>query len=691
MRRVVSIVRPSARWLYASRYLCSRNSHHCTNPVCSSSQPILVQRRLRAESSAASKSEKFEFQAETKSLLDIVAKSLYSDQEVFIRELISNASDALEKRRCAHLESGADENIAYEIKITTDEEERILTFEDNGIGMDKEDLIKCLGTIAKSGSKQFVAEHSKSEGGAKASAESIIGQFGVGFYSAFIVAESVTVSTRKEGSEKGYIWRWNGADAYSIEEVDSLPIGSKVELVLRSGDAAEFAKPEKVKDVINKYSYFVTVPITVNGERANALNAIWTMNPQEVTAEMHETFFKQIAKTHLPHLMSDRPQYIIHYKTDAPINVRSLLYVPSHRVSQLEFAAFDQQGSGVSLYAKKVLIKANAKELLPRYLRFLVGVVDSEDIPLNLSREMLQMDSVLIKLRRVLTDKVVSFFVNQMKKDRIKYSDFYDGYSLYFKEGMVLEQDQGIKEKIGSLLLFESSSLKPGTRTSLKEYVSRMQEDQKEIYYLFAPSRQLAEHSPYFEMFKSQNREVLFAYDPSDEVVFLTLPQFEMKQLRSVDNWARTEGTTEAKDEAVTTLRNVDKKELLEWIKTTLGSVRVHDIKAASSSIEHPCMITVKTDMGAARHMMRLGQIKDMEHLVYLQPTLLVNFSHPVVSALLKLHKSDASLAQMIIEQIYDNALVTSGLMKDPSKMVNRINKLLGQLLKPAKSAILTP
>ncbi|VDN03797.1 unnamed protein product [Thelazia callipaeda] len=630
--------------------------------------------------------QRFEFQAETKNLLGIVAKSLYSDQEVFIRELISNASDALEKRRCKHLESNQDADVAYEIKITADESARLIVFEDNGIGMDKDDLMNCLGTIAKSGSKKFVEEQSSQ--GRASSAESIIGQFGVGFYSAFMVAEDVTVKTRKEGSDKSYMWRWNGDDTYTLEDIEFAPVGTLIEVKLRPGDAAEFSKKDKVVEVINKYSYFLTVPITVNGERINAMNAIWTMNPKDVSAEMHDTFFRQIAKTHLPHMANDRPQYTIHYKADAPVNVRSLLYVPSHNVSQFEFASSADQ-YGVSLYAQRVLIKANVKDLLPRYLRFLVGVVDSEDIPLNLSREMLQMDAVLVKLRRILTDKVVSYFVHEMKKDRIKYKDFYNGYSLYFKEGVCTEPDQNIKEQIGSLLLFESSNLKAGTYSCLSEYVERMQKDQNEIYYLFAPSRQLAEHSPYYEMFKSANKEVLFAYDAADEVCLLAMQQFRMMPIKSVENWTRSE----AKDNAqatTTTVRDVDKKDLLDWMKTTLGSVKVNDIKSSSATSEHPCMITVGSEMGAARHFLRIGQVKDIEHLAFLKPTLHVNLNHPIIVSLIKLHKSEPSVAVLIAEQIYDNALVTCGLMKDSSKMVDRVNRLLSELLKP-KSSILTP
>lgn len=241
-------------------------------------------------------------------------------------------------------------------------------------------------------------------------------------------------------------------------------------------------------EIINKYSYFVTVPIFLNGDHVNkSVRAIWTLDAKDITRDMHENFFRQLVKTHHPHLSSDRPRYTIQYKTDSPINLRALLYVPTHKVSQVEFAT-GFEDSCVSLYARKVLIKANAKELLPRYLRFLVGVVDSEDIPLNLSREMLQNDAVIFKIRRVLTDRIVRFLVKEMKKDRTNYVDFYNGYSMFFKEGIVIEPDFSIKEQIAKLMLFETSNFKRGVFTSLDEYIERLQTGQNEIYYLFSPS-----------------------------------------------------------------------------------------------------------------------------------------------------------------------------------------------------------
>uniref|UniRef100_A0AC35TJ01 HATPase_c domain-containing protein n=1 Tax=Rhabditophanes sp. KR3021 TaxID=114890 RepID=A0AC35TJ01_9BILA len=639
--------------------------------------------------------ETFEFQAETKNLLDIVAKSLYSDQEVFIRELISNSSDAIEKRRCNQMMQQAKEGTVlgneelpvFEIKVETDQINNILKITDTGIGMTREDLISCLGTIAKSGSKDFRDVNKE-----KVSAEQIIGQFGVGFYSAFMVSNKVKVTSRKVGHENGYSWCWDGATAFQVEQVDNLPVGTTIELHLKDGDCSAFSKKARVAEVISKYSYFVTVPIILDGERVNEMDAaIWTLHPKEVTPEMNESFYRQLVKTHHKHLIPERPQYSIHYKSEVPISIRALLYVPSHKVSQLEYAA-SSADCAVSLYARKVLIKSDASELLPNYLRFLVGVVDSEDVPLNLSREMVQVDQIIFKLRKILTEKIMSFFLKHQKKDRIKYAEFYNGYSLYFKEGLCLEQDQAIKESISKLMLFESSRLKEGETTTLQEYLERMGEKQKAIYYLFTPSRHLALNSPYYEMFKNKGYEVIFIYDPADEIVMLNLPQFNKKQLIAVEKWVKNEGAAEMLKESKSEVKDLEKDEFVKWVKTCLGPLRATAITPSYRVSEHPAMITIDTaDLGDARNMLRMGRVKDMEHLQYLKPTLILNMNHQVVRGAMKLKKKDEKLAKLVIEQVFDNALVTAGLMRDSSQMISRINKVMGQLMDAEKSAILTP
>lgn len=621
--------------------------------------------------------------------MDIVAKSLYSHSEVFVRELISNASDALEKRRYAELKGDVAEG-ASEIRITTDKENRRITFEDTGIGMNRDDLVKFLGTIAKSGSKDFMENN-------KENAEAVIGQFGVGFYSAFMVADSVVVTTRKVGTEtgEGLQWTWNGDNSYEIADVDGLPTGTKIEIRLKVGDSASYAEEDRIKEVINKYSYFVSSPILVNGARVNNLNAIWTMQAREVNKEMHETFFKQLVKTQGKQDMYTRPQYTIHFQTDTPVSLRSVIYIPQMQFNQLSFMA-QQTVCGLSLYARRVLIKPEAQELIPNYLRFVVGVVDSEDIPLNLSREMLQNNPVLRKLRKIITDKILGSLQSEMKKDPVKYSEFHKNYSLYFKEGVVTEQNQDIKEEVAKLLLFESSSKKAGELTSLGDYVKRMQDGQKEIYYMYANNRQLAESSPYYEMIKSQNKEILFIYEPADEIVFLGLGQFSMKQMVAVEKWAgeeaeKTEKATGDDKKDTKDFRDNEKKELLDWMKDTLGSVRVSEISGNHRPSEHPVMVTM-LDMGAARHFLRTGEIKDMEHLVYFKPHVHVNLTHPLVKSMYKMRKTDKETAAILAEQIYDNALITAGLVKDSSRMVGRLNKLLTSLVgNKGTSTILTP
>ncbi|CAI4220951.1 unnamed protein product, partial [Auanema sp. JU1783] len=654
--------------------------------VAGGSAPVLTQPRKSFSTTRSQfNQEKFVFQAETKNLMDIVAKSLYSHSEVFVRELISNASDALEKRRCEELKGVVAEGPS-EIRITTDETGRKIIFEDTGIGMNREDLVNCLGTIARSGSKEFMENN-------KENAEAVIGQFGVGFYSAFMVADAVTVTTRKVGSSpnEGLRWTWNGDNSYEIADVADAQTGTKIEIHLKDGESAEYANKDRISEVINKYSYFVSSPILLNGERINSLNAIWTMQPKDVTKEMHESFFSHLAKSQKKADIFQRPAYTIHYKTDTPLSVRSVLYIPHHNFSQLEFAS-NHKECGLSLYARRVLIKPNAQELIPSYLRFVMGVVDSEDIPLNLSREMLQNNPILRKLKKILTDKILAYLASEMKKDPVKYSEFYKQYNLFLKEGVVTEADQNVKEDVGKLLLFESSNLKSGELTSLADYVKRMQTDQKEIYYMYSPNRNLAENSPYYEVIKSQNKEVLFLYEAADEVVFLALQQFQMKQLVTVERWAAQEAEKPEEQKESKEFRDVDKKELLDWVKNTLGSVKVFEIAGSHRPSEHPCMITVKHEMGAARHFLRTGEVKDMEHLVYFQPTLHVNLTHPLVKSLYQLKRSDPEVAALLVEQIYDNALITAGLIKDSSKMVGRLNKLLTNLAGgKGKSTILTP
>ncbi|CAB4061136.1 TRAP1 [Lepeophtheirus salmonis] len=482
-------------------------------------------------------SETYEFKAETQKLLDIVAKSLYSEKEVFVRELISNASDAIEKYRYLST-SGSPDLIGREkelsIHIDTDKSERTLTISDNGIGMTKEELISNLGTIARSGSKAFLEELSKSDNPADSN---IIGQFGVGFYSAFMVADKIDVYSSKDG--KGYHWSSEGYGSYSITEADA-DCGTKIVLHLKT-DCREFADEETVRGVVKKYSSFVGSPLFLNGNRSNDLRPLWLLDPKEVNEESYRDFYNYISNSF------DSPRFIQHFRSEAPMDVKALLFVPDSRPGQFDMSR--DKESGVSLYCRKILIKSRMENILPQWMRFVKGVVDCEDIPLNLSRELLQDSALIRKLKNILQNKFLRFMQDKARKETESYMEFYGDYGQFFKEGIITSQDQSEKEEIAKLLRFETSTSLSGESKSLMDYTKNMKEGQKDIYYLAAPSRQLAESSPYFESLKNKEVEILFCYESYDELVLMQLRQFGQYNLVSVEKEMRADTERYQEDE----------------------------------------------------------------------------------------------------------------------------------------------
>ncbi|XP_056263170.1 heat shock protein 75 kDa, mitochondrial isoform X2 [Pseudoliparis swirei] len=465
---------------------------------------------------------KHEFQAETKKLLDIVARSLYSEKEVFIRELISNGSDALEKLRHKLMTAGG-ETAEMEIHLQTDNAKGTFTIQDTGVGMNQEELVANLGTIARSGSKAFLdALQDKAE-----ASSTIIGQFGVGFYSAFMVADQVEVYSRSaEADAPGYKWSSDGSGVFEIAEASGVQRGTKIVLHFKD-DCKEFSTEDRVKEVVTKYSNFISFPIFLNGRRLNTLQALWTMEPKEISDWQHEEFYRYVAQAY------DKPRYTLHYRADAPLNIRSIFYVPESKPSLFDVSR--EMGSSVALFSRKILIQTKATDILPKWLRFLRGVVDSEDIPLNLSRELLQESALIRKLRDVLQQRVIRFLLDQSKKEPEKYGKFFEDYGLFIREGIVTTQEQDVKEAIAKLLRFESSALPAGEHTNLTEYSARMAAGTRNIYYMCAPNRYLAEHSPYYEAMKQKDMEVLFCYEQFDELTLLHLREFDKKKLISVE------------------------------------------------------------------------------------------------------------------------------------------------------------
>ncbi|XP_055933802.1 heat shock protein 75 kDa, mitochondrial-like [Argiope bruennichi] len=619
--------------------------------------------------------EKLEFQAETRMLLDIVAKSLYSDKEVFIRELISNASDALEKLRHAQLssaETGVSLDSPHEIHIATDKQARTFTIQDTGIGMTKEEMISCLGTIARSGSKAFLEEVKKNES-TSCAVNKIIGQFGVGFYSTFMVADKVEVYSKPHvPGAKAHKWVSDGSGTYEIMEAEGVQPGTKIVAHLKSG-CREFADESTIKDIIQKYSNFVSSPIYVNGKRANNVQAVWLMDPKEATPEIHNEFFRYIANSY------DLPRYTLHYKTDSPINLRCLLYVPEGKPGLFEMSR--ELEVGVALYSQRVLIRSKA-DILPKWLRFVRGVVDSEDIPLNLSRELLQDSALIRKISTMITNKMLRFLLEQMKKDQKTYEKFHEDYGIFLKEGILSIGDQVQKEDIAKLLLFESSLQPEGKKISLSEYVSRMKEGQKDIYFLAAPSRHLAEVSPYFEAVKQKDVEVLFCFEPYDELVLFQLRQFDFKNITSVEKEMRREKEDASVDDLGEDALPKDAAEnLMKWLSTTLGP-KVHKIIITKRLSNHPCLISVE-EMSAARHYIRttLHAMSEEQRYKILEPTLELNLSHPIIKKMNSIRNDNSKLAELLAHQVFDAAMVSAGLVDDPRKVTTNLNDLLVLLL----------
>lgn len=631
----------------------------------------------QSSESLKGKSEKREFQAETRMLLDIVARSLYSDKEVFIRELISNASDALEKFRYLSVssvpESGNLKELdrPLEIRLTTDKQNRTITFQDSGIGMTKEELTQNLGTIARSGSKSFI-EEIKKQGAEQAS--SIIGQFGVGFYSAFMVADKIEVFTRSsKGDSPGYQWSSDGSGTYEIQEADGVEIGTKIVVYLKT-DCREFADDDTVKSIIKKYSNFVSSPIFLNNDQVNSIKPLWLFEPKEITQEQHIEFYKFISNSY------DKPRFTLHYKTDAPLSIRSILYVPEGKPGLFELSR--DSDVGVALYSRKILIKSKAENILPKWLRFVKGVVDSEDIPLNLSRELLQNSALITKLRTVLTNRFLKFMVEMSQKDPLQYEAFYKDYSIFLKEGIVTSQSPLEKEEIAKLLRFESSKLSNGQRTSLSDYSSRQKDDQKSIFYLAAPSRELAETSPYYESLKKRDIEVLFCYEMYDELVLLELKEFGGRALVSVENDMQRDPLD--KSESIIGSEGLQQSqvdELISFLKTNLTG-KVFDVRTTQKLDSHPCVIVVP-EMAAARHFIRTQaqNLTEENRFALLRPQLEINAKHPIVKKLHKLMSTDKELANMVAQQLFSNAMVTAGLVMDPRNLITHINDLLVKVL----------
>ncbi|HEX8372918.1 MAG TPA: molecular chaperone HtpG [Chthoniobacterales bacterium] len=605
--------------------------------------------------------ERHEFQAEISQLLDIVIHSLYTDKEIFVRELISNGADALEKLKFLQTSGKPvfQPELETKISITTDDTAHTIAFTDTGIGMTHDELIENLGTIAHSGSKAFLKQLAENKGDT-----SLIGQFGVGFYAAFMVADKVSVYSRSyQEDAQGWCWTSDGKGGYDLEPADDLPRGTKI-LVHLKEDEKQFATKYTIESVIKRYSNFVSAPIELNGEKVNTVKAIWSRSKSEITDEEYKEFFQFIA-----HESTD-PLYRLHFNADAPISIQSLLFVPERNMEKITMTRAE---SDVSLYSKRVLITPKAKGLFPEWLRFLKGVVDSEDLPLNISRETMQDSALMQKLNKVITGRFLKFLSEEATNDPEKYAKFFAEFGNCIKEGAV--NDYAHREQLSKLLRFESSFTEKGKVTSLSDYISRMPEGQKEIYYVLAPNRENAETSPYYEGLKAKNYECLFLADPWDEFVMDHLRKFEDKDLKPAEKaQIEVESTGEGLSEDAA-------KSLATFFQETLGAERVNEVRVSKRLADSPAVALESDKMLTSSMRRMMKQMGNGMEMPDGKPDFEVNPRHPVMVRLESMRAKDSDLAGKVAEQIFDSSLAAAGMLEDPRTMLKRMNDLMEKLL----------
>jgi molecular chaperone HtpG len=613
--------------------------------------------------------EKREFQAEVSQVLDIVINSLYTDKEIFVRELVSNASDALEKLRHTQLTESEihQPELSLQISLSADEEAGTLTITDHGLGMTREELHENIGTIAHSGSKAFIK--SLEESARKESA--LIGQFGVGFYSAFMVADEVTVYSRSWRPEaENLVWTSDGKSGYEIvESEEELLRGCRVVLKLRE-ECKDFAKIDEVRRILENYSSFVPFPIMIGEERVNKIEAIWRKKKTDITDEEYTEFYKFNAKAY------DEPRYRMHFSSEMPIEINALLFVPNDNT---ELWGMGQMEPGVSLYCRNILIDDKPAGLLPEWLRFLRGVIDSADIPLNISRESMQDSSLVRKLNRVVTKRFLKFLDGEAKDGADKYREFYSKFGRFLKEGVVVDYEH--REGLSKLLRFESSMTDPGTFTGFEDYLTRAKEGQDKIYYLTGTDRASVEAGPYLEALKSRGLEVVYFLDNVDEYLLQHLRDFDGKELVSAasaelelpdDDGIVLEGEPLAESEM---------EALCEYLKSELGE-QVDKVAAGKRLVSSPAAVLAPA-FGMSAQMRQMMQAMNPDGGLPPQKVELeLNPRHALIHALAGARESNPELAKLVAGQLLDNALLSAGLLEDRVSLINRGFELMEKALK---------
>ncbi|MDY6846519.1 MAG: molecular chaperone HtpG [Chloroflexota bacterium] len=602
------------------------------------------------------------FKAETQQLLDILIHSLYTEQEIFLRELISNASDALARldfilltNRDVH-----DPDVPPEIRIRVDKDQNLLIVEDTGDGMTREELRDNLGTIAHSGARAFVEAAKESEG----NLVDIIGQFGVGFYSAFMVAEEIKVLSRSYQPEaQAAAWVASGEDTFRLEKSDRDRRGTEVRITLKE-DAKEFLDESRLRQVVKRHSDFIQYPIYVGDaeEPVNRQTALWRQNPREVEEEAYQEFYKQLT------LDFTDPLAHTHMVVDAPAQMYALLFVPKDP-QNLVFSP--RKEPGLKLFARKVLIQEFCTDLLPQYLNFIDGVVDSEDLPLNVSRESIQSNRVMALLARLVTGKVLDMLKELGSDSPEDYAVFWETYGQYLKEGVAVEQDQ--PEKIFPLLRFHTSKDLSGW-SSLDEYLERAGSDQKEIYYFLGEDPNAVKYSPHMDSFHKADIEVLALTDPVDPFMLMQLKSYQEHPMVNIANADLPE--TEQQDAGEVEKPEVDPDRIADMVlrfKGVLGD-RVKSVRTTHRLSDSPARL-VDPEGAPEQSVQRVYRMMDKDFEIP-KKVLELNPNHKIILGLAKLPEGDPKF-DLIAEQIYENTLLVEGLHPDPASMVSRIHDLI--------------
>ncbi len=611
--------------------------------------------------------ESLEFRAEVQQLLNILANSLYTEREIFLRELTSNASDALHRIQFEMLTNRdvLDPDAELAIRITFDEDARTLTVSDTGIGMTRDELIENLGTIAHSGAMAFLKGLEEGQRPAD-----IIGQFGVGFYSVFMIAEEVAVTTRSYLPDaQAWCWTSSGGSSFTLVPADKDERGTSIEIKLKE-DAKEFASAWKLEQIVKKHSDYVSFPIYV-GDKEEAINrqtAIWRQSPQEVEEQEYEDFYRQLT------LDFEKPLLHVHMMADVPVDIRSLLYIP-RKIERGPLRLRTEHG--LKLYSKKILIQEYNKDLLPEYLQFVEGVVDSEDIPLNISRETVQSNRAMRQIQKALTGRVLKSLGELAEEQPDDYDTFWNEFGPFIKQGVAtnpLDHDNLLP-----LLRFYSS--KSGDETvSLAEYVERMAEDQETIYYILGSDRASVDHSPHLDSFRARDLEVLYMLDTLDGFMMQGMREYEGKSFQNVDDpdleLPQLEKEIETEEETDTGVDQADFAHLIARFKNVLGD-RVTEVRESKLLTGSPCRL-VSPEGGPDRELQRVRRLLEQDFEVPAK-ILEINRQHALIQNLAHLVKTQplAPVIDVSIEQLFENLLLLEGLHPNPAQMVPRIQTLL--------------